>query len=224
VKHPVKPETYGQLVLHKLQWLGKYLRHLGPLGLFLLAIVDAFPIPTFAGPDILTAVFSARHHEPWYLFAGIATSGSVIGAVMVFRMSRRAGLGYLNKKFGELKVASMLKFFERWGTGALIISTLFPVPFPTSAFFAAAGVLNYPLRIFILVVALSRALRYGTIAAFSAFYGRRFIVGLQHPGQHIGWILGISAMVAVMIALALLIKWRLNRIEARQQLPVPIPE
>ncbi len=58
------------------------LRHLGVFGLFLLAIADSTPLPTFAGPDILTAIFAARHHDPWYYYAAVATAGSVIGAYM----------------------------------------------------------------------------------------------------------------------------------------------
>jgi len=193
-----------------LQGTAKYLRHLGPLGLFIIAVADSFPIPTFAGPDILTAIFSARHHKPWYEYAAVATLGSVIGAILVFRMARKAGLGYLNRKFGQSKVATLLKYFERWGTGALIVSTAVPAPFPTSAFFAAAGVLDYPLRTFIVVVALSRALRYGAIAAISAHYGRRFIVGLRHPGQHYGWLIGISSAVVIMITVALILRKRLE--------------
>src|SRR5438045_8736888 len=44
-------------------------RHLGALGLFFLAVLDSSPLPTFGGPDILTAVLSARHHQPWYYYA-----------------------------------------------------------------------------------------------------------------------------------------------------------
>jgi hypothetical protein len=51
------------------------MRHLGAFGLFLLAIVDSSPIPTFGGLDILTAILAARHREPWYYYAGVATAG-----------------------------------------------------------------------------------------------------------------------------------------------------
>jgi membrane protein YqaA with SNARE-associated domain len=188
--------------------LAAFLRHLGAFGLLLLAIADSFPIPTFAGPDILIAILAARQREPWYYYAGVATVGSVIGAYMTFRIARKAGLDYLNRKFGEGKVARLLKYFEKWGTGALAFSTLVPFPFPTSAFFAAAGVLDYPLRTFILFVALGRAARYGTIAAIASHYGRRFIVGLQHPGQHYGWLLAIAATAVLAITAALMLKRR----------------
>ena len=114
------------------------MRHLGGLGLFLLAIVDSSPIPTFGGLDILTAILAARQREPWYYYAGVATAGSVIGAYLTFRMARKAGLDYLSRKFGKRKVAKLLKYFERWGTGALVVSTVLPLPFPTSAFFAVS--------------------------------------------------------------------------------------
>jgi membrane protein YqaA with SNARE-associated domain len=148
-----------------------------------------------------------RHLGALGLF-GVATVGSVIGAYMMFRVARKAGLDYLNRKFGQRKVARLLKYFERWGTGALIFSTVVPFPFPTSAFFAIAGVLDYPLVKFIIVVALGRAARYGTIALFAFHYGRRFVIGLQHPGQHLGWVLAIPAAVAITIIGALVLRKR----------------
>lgn len=182
--------------------LASYLRHLGVVGLFFLAIADSTPIPTFAGPDILITILAARQREPWYYYAAVATLGSVIGAYFTFRMARKAGLEYLNRKFGEHRVARLLVYFQRWGTGALVFSSLVPFPFPTSAFFAAAGVLNYPARTFVFVVALSRAARYAAIAAIAAHYGRRFVVGLLHPGQHPAWLFGLAALAVLTIVVA----------------------
>jgi membrane protein YqaA with SNARE-associated domain len=195
-------------VVRQQQGLTAFLRHLGAFGLLLLAIADSSPIPTLAGPDILTAILAARQREPWYYYAGVATVGSVIGACMMFRMARKAGLDYLNRKFGQRKVARLLEHFQRWGTGALVFSTLVPFPFPTSAFFAAAGVLDYPLRTFFVVVALGRAARYGAIAAIASHYGRRFVVGLQHPRQHPGWLLAIAATAVIAITATLMLRKR----------------
>lgn len=195
-------------VVRRQAGLAAFVRHLGALGLFFLAIADSSPLPTFAGPDILTAILAARHREPWYYYAGIATVGSVIGAYTMYRMARKAGLDYLNRKFGERKVARLLKHFDRWGTGALVFSTLVPFPFPTSAFFAAAGVLDYPLRTFIIVVALGRAVRYGAIAIIASLYGRRFIVGFQHPLQHPVWLLTVAATSVIAITVTLLLRKR----------------
>ena len=192
------------------QGIAALVRHLGGFGLFLLAIVDSSPIPTFGGLDILTAILAARQREPWYYYAGVATAGSIIGAYFTFRMARKAGLDYLNRKFGKRKVAKLLKYFERWGTGALVVSTVIPLPFPTSAFFAVAGALDYPLRTFMVVVALGRAVRYGAIAAIASHYGRRFVVGLRHLGGHSGWLLAISAAVIIVVTAVIVLRKRLQ--------------
>src|SRR5271170_8053003 len=130
------------------------LRHLGALGLFFLAILDSSPIPTFAGPDILTAVLSASHRNPWYEYAATATAGSVIGAYLTFRLARKAGSAYLESKFKKGKLAKFLKFFKKWGTGTLVASTAIPIPSPTSMFFAAAGASDYPVGKFLILVTL----------------------------------------------------------------------
>ena len=80
------------------------LRHLGALGLFFLAVLDSSPIPTFGGPDILIAILSATHRNPWYEYAATATAGSVLGAYFtLFRLARHAGAAYLDKKFKKGK-------------------------------------------------------------------------------------------------------------------------
>jgi membrane protein YqaA with SNARE-associated domain len=190
------------------QGIAALVRHLGGLGLFLFAIVDSTPIPTFGGLDILTAILAARQREPWYYYAAFATAGSVIGTYLTFRMARKAGLDYLNRKFKKRKVAKLLKYFQRWGTGALVVSTAVPLPFPTSTFFAVAGALDYPLRTFVVIVALSRAVRYAAIAAIASHYGRRFVVGLRHLGRHSGWLLAIAAAVVIVVAVAMLLRKR----------------
>src|SRR5580692_9094841 len=134
-------------------------RHLGALGLFFLAILDSSPLPTFGGPDILIAILAATHRNPWYEYAAVTTVGSVIGAFLTFRIARKAGSAYLNSKFGHGKVPTLLKLFEKWGTGTLVASTAIPFPFPTSMFFAAAGASNYRLGKYLPTVAVCRAAR-----------------------------------------------------------------
>src|ERR1017187_507547 len=77
------------------------LRHLGAFGLFFLAILDSSPIPTFGGPDILIAILVASRRNPWYEYAAVAVAGSMIGAYITFRLSRKAGEAYLERHFGQ---------------------------------------------------------------------------------------------------------------------------
>jgi membrane protein YqaA with SNARE-associated domain len=184
--------------------------HLGGVGLFFVAILDSSPLPTFGGLDILTAVLAARHAQPWFYYAVIATAGSVLGAYMTFHAARKAGAAYLERKFGKRKVTKLLARFQQWGTGALVVSTAVPFPFPTSFFFAAAGVLKYSMAKFITVVAICRGARYATIALVASLYGRHFVRALRNPGQYYGWLLGFVIALVAMIAGALLLQKRLQ--------------
>src|SRR5580693_4144900 len=174
------------------------LMHLGAVGLFFLAILDSSPLPTFGGLDILTAALAASHRNPWYEYAATATAGSIVGAYLTFRLARKAGSAYLDKKFKKGNVSRFLKLFKKWGTGTLAASTAIPLPTPTSMFFAAAGASDYPQGKFLGIVAVCRALRYFAIAYLAANYGRHFMSILRHPIQHWGWLaLFISLTVAL---------------------------
>jgi membrane protein YqaA with SNARE-associated domain len=186
------------------------LRHLGALGLFFLAILDSSPVPTFGGPDILTAILSASHRNPWYEYAATATAGSVIGAYITFRLARHAGAAFLDKKFKKGKVSKFLKLFKKWGTGTLAASAAIPIPSPTSLFFAAAGASDYPVGKFLAVVAISRGVRYSAIALVADLYGRHFVRALRHPMQYRGWVLLFVALMVALIMGGILVNRRLE--------------
>lgn len=186
------------------------LRHLGAAGLFFLAILDSSPIPSFAGPDILTAILAASHRPLWYEYAASATAGSAIGAYITFRLAHKAGSAYLESKFKKSRVSKFLKLFKRWGTGTLIASSAIPLPSPTSMFFAAAGASDYPKGRFLTIVVLSRAARYFGIAYIAGHYGRHFLRVLRHPMQHWGWLLLFVGLTGALIAGGILVKRRLE--------------
>jgi membrane protein YqaA with SNARE-associated domain len=183
---------------------------LGVFGLFSLAIVDSLPLPTFGGPDILTAILAASHHDPWYEYAAAATAGSLLGAYITFRLARRAGFAYLNRHFGRRRAPAVLRLFEKWGTGALAVSTAVPFPTPTSVLFAAAGASGYSTRKYLVVVGLCRAVRYSLIAILADHYGRHFTRVIRHPVQYWGWFLLIAAILGAAIAAAFVINQRLE--------------
>lgn len=184
--------------------------HLGAAGLFFLAILDSSPLPTFGGPDILTAVLAATHRPLWYEYAASATAGSLIGAFLTFRLARKAGEAYLDKKFKKTKVSRFIKLFKKWGTGTLAASTLVPIPTPTSMFFAAAGASDYPQGRFLGIVGVCRAARYFGIAYIASRYGRSFLRVLRHPVQHWGWLLLAIALTGALICGGIVLSHRLE--------------
>ena len=182
------------------------IRHLGGFGLFLIAIVDSSPIPTFGGLDILLAILAARKVEPWYYYAFIATAGSITGSILTYRAAHAAGASYLEKRFGKRRVKKLVGAFEHWGTGGLAVSTAVPLPFPTSAFFAVAGVLKYRMGKFVSVVAVCRALRYSLIAWTASRYGRHFVRTLSHPKEYVGWFVAIIVGVVIVIVTVVVLR------------------
>jgi len=185
-------------------------RHLGALGLFFLAILDSSPLPTFGGPDILIVILVAARRNPWFEYAAVATAGSIIGAYITFRLARQAGRAYLDRRFGQRSIPALLRFFEKWRTGALVASTAIPFPLPTSVLFAAAGASDYNAREYIIVVAICRAIRYSAVGILAHLYGRHIIRVLRHPTQHWGWLVLMAAVFAAVIATGILINRRLE--------------
>jgi membrane protein YqaA with SNARE-associated domain len=191
------------------------LLHLGAAGLFFLAILDSTPLPTFGGPDIVTAILAASHHQLWYEYPAAATAGSIIGAFLTFRLARQAGSAYLDKKFKKGKLSKFLKLFKHWGTGTLIASTVVPLPTPTSTFFAAAGAGDYPRGRFLAIVAICRAVRYFGVAYIASHYGRHFLRVLRHPLQHWGWLVLFIVLTVLLVAAGIIGSRRLEAVPAK---------
>ena len=61
-----------------------------------------------------------------------------------------------------------------------------------------------------MVVAASRAVRYGAIAAIASLYGRRFIVMLRHIGHFSWWWVAIILAVIVAIVVLIVLRKRLH--------------
>jgi membrane protein YqaA with SNARE-associated domain len=198
------------------QGVSAWFRHAGAGGLFLLAILDSSPIPTFGGPDILLAFLAASHRNPWYEYAAVATLGSTIGAFITFRIGRKAGLAYVSK-FRRGKVSGMLKLFEKWGFGILAASAAVPFPFPTSLFFAAAGASNHRTAPFLSIVTICRAIRYSAVALVADYFGRHIIRVFRHPGQYLGWLLLSALIFLAMIGIGALINHKLMLTPASPQ-------
>ena len=213
------PLSFASLALqaarrHSTPSFASTLRHFGAFGLFFLAILDSSPLPTFGGPDILTAVLAASHRNPWYEYAATATAGSVLGAYLTFRLARKAGSAYLDRKFKKTKVEKFLRFFKKWGTGTLFASTAIPIPTPTSMFFAAAGASDYPLGKFVAIVTLGRSIRYFAVSFLAAQYGRHFLRVLRHPTLYWGWLLFFILLTVAVVVGGIVISRRLEAASA----------
>jgi membrane protein YqaA with SNARE-associated domain len=199
----------------------KWIRGLGGVGLLLLGVLDGSIVPTFGSLDLFTGILSVRQRPLWLYYAVMATIGGVIGAFTTYRLGRRAGNGWLEKKFGKRRSNRVRQLIERWGFGAVLIPTLAPPPFPASAFFFAAGSLNYPAPKYLSAVALGRAIRYGAIAYVVSHYHLHLLKFLRHPERY--WRESLLVTVTIMVAIGLLF-WLWGRSEAETSAGQPVAQ
>lgn len=179
--------------------------HWGGLGLVPLAILDSSPIPTFGSLDILTAFLSIRHPNLWLYYACMAILGAMVGSYLTYKLGTRTGSDWLQRKFGLRRSHQVEYALERWGSGAVFVSTVAPPPCPTSLFLLAAGAFGYKLRKFFVAVFAGRTLRYGLLTLIAAHYGRRIMRFVRHPDRYL-WISLLATFVIVIATFAFL-KW-----------------
>jgi undecaprenyl-diphosphatase len=156
-------------------------RHFGGIALVPLAVLDSTIIPTFGSLDLATGWLAAGDPARWWYYALMSTLGSLIGAAITYRMGQQMGQWWIEKKIGHKRLEQFRKALERYGSGAILVSTIAPPPFPTSWFFVAAGAFSFPRKKFAAASLAGRALRYGLLTLVAEHYGRTFLRYLRHP-------------------------------------------
>jgi membrane protein YqaA with SNARE-associated domain len=170
-----------------------FLRHVGGIGLIPLAILDSTIIPTFGSLDLLTAWLAVGNPDLWLYYAAMSTIGATIGALITYRMGKKMGESWIEKKIGRKRLRKIEDAIEHWGFGAIFVPTIAPPPCPTAWFFLVAGAFSFPLKQFVGAAVLGRSLRYSILALVAAHYGRHFLRYLRHPLHYLLWSLIITA-------------------------------
>lgn len=151
------------------------LRHLGGVGLILLALADNSVVPLPGSMDVLTIYLAARHHELWLYYALMATVGAVIGGYITYGLARKGGKEAFERKLSSKKAAKVFERFEHWGFWAVAVPAMLPPPFPIVPFLLAAGAMQYSRQKFVSALALGRGIRFMVVAGLGAIYGRHII-------------------------------------------------
>lgn len=160
-----------------------WIYHLGGLGFIPLGLLDSSVIPLPGSMDLLNIFLSARHKDLWFYYAVMATTGSVLGGYVTYRLARKGGTETLARKFPPKKLAKVYETFDRWGLGAIAIPALLPPPMPMVPFVLAAGALQYPVRKFLLAFTAGRFVRYTLLAYLAALYGRHILAFITKRGH-----------------------------------------
>ena len=178
--------------------------HLGALGFIPLGLLDSSVVPVPGSMDVLTVVLSARERDLWPYYASMATVGSVIGALVTYRLARKGGQEALEKRVKPQTLRKVQQLFDRWGLGAIAIPAVLPPPVPMVPFVLAAGAMQYPVKKFVFALSLGRAVRYTLLAFLAAQYGRHILAYFAQSSNAIA----IAAIVIVGVAVILLVTFR----------------
>jgi len=173
------------------------LRHLGGMGVFLLAILDSSVVPTLGAVDALTIILAARHPELWPYYASCSTAGSVCGAAIAYRLSR---LDFLHRRIQGVVFDKAVVLVQRFGSLSLTLAAFLPPPFPTSVFVVGAGVTRHRFIPFVLSFGTGRACRFAVLAYLASVLGRRFVTNMWSAHA----LLFVTAFAAVLGAIGLL--------------------
>src|SRR3981081_1563269 len=193
----VAPQTVAHDVRH---WIAQ----LGAVGLIPLGLLDASLVPIPGSMDVLTIVLAARDSKLWFYYAGMATLGSVTGALVTFRLARKGGKETLKRKVSAARAERIIEIFSRWGFWSIAIVALLPPPVPMVPFVIAAGATQYSTQKFLLALTLGRVIRYSLLELLAARYGRQIINFIAHPAHPYLYVaFGVAVVVGVIAFVAL---------------------
>ena len=171
-----------------------WIAQLGGVGLIPLGLLDASLVPIPGSMDVLTILLAARDSKLWFYYAGMATVGSVVGALVTFRLARKGGKETLKRKVSAARAERIIEIFSRWGFWSIAIAALLPPPLPMVPFVIAAGATQYSTQKFLAALTLGRAIRYSLLALLAARYGRQIINFIAHPA-HPSWYVAFGVVV-----------------------------
>lgn len=174
----------------------------GPLGAFIVAVIDGAGLPNPGGPDYLLVFLAWKHPETAYWAALASLAGALAGSYILFALARKGGRKYLDKHASGPRAMQFRNWFERYGLVTVFIPALVPwIPLPMKAFVISAGALGVSPTAFLAVMAAGKLPRFLSVAYLGRALGENSLSWVaQHKRD-----LGLAAL-ALLVFLFLLLK------------------
>ena len=147
------------------------------------------------GIDFVVIVMTARKPELFWLYALLATAGSLAGAAGTYWIGKKAGEKGLTRFVSPRRLERVT---ERVNGGAYVMAglALIPPPFPFTPFVLASGALGMNPWAFFTALAGARLFRFGVEGALARQYGSQILRWMKTPA--------FQAVVGVIIVLAVI--------------------
>src|SRR3954465_12876934 len=178
-----------------------------------MGILDAsmvFFLPL--GIDFVVILMTARKPELFWLYALLATLGSVIGAAGTFWVGKKAGEAGLSR-FVRPKRLERVKARVNSGGPVVAALGLIPPPFPFTPFVLASGALGMNGWSFLGALAGVRVFRFGVEATLAHRYGRQILRWMRTPTFQmvVGVFIALAVIGTIVSAIALYRSSRTSR-------------
>jgi membrane protein YqaA with SNARE-associated domain len=124
------------------------------------------------GIDFVVIILAARRPELFWLYAVMATIGSVIGAAVTFWIGRKVGEHGLSRLIKPSRLKRIQQRVSERAAVSVAALAIIPPPFPFTAFVLTSGAFRAKAWHFFVTLAGVRMLRFTVEGALAARYGR----------------------------------------------------
>lgn len=159
-----KPAVISQLGLpESIEFSREFFISLGAPGLFAVAFLEFFLLPV--PPDLVLIPLSVLRPEFAFVYAAIATAGSVAAGLVGYAIGRIGGRPVLESRFTGPRIDRAEDYVERRGVETLAFGAFAPIPEGYELLSIAAGAFGLDLRSYLLASLAGRGGRYVLEAA-----------------------------------------------------------
>jgi membrane protein YqaA with SNARE-associated domain len=178
---------------------------LTPWGLILMGALDSsliFFLPL--GIDFAVIILAARKPQLFWLYAILATIGSVIGAMVTFWIGRKVGDHGLTRLIKPSRLERVRRRVAHQAGLSVAVLAIIPPPFPFTGFVLASGALGGHAWTFFTTLAAVRVVRFLAEGGLAAIYGRRILSWMQSTVFEVivGTLIGLAIVGTVVSGIA----------------------
>lgn len=179
---------------------------LTPVGVVLMGFMDAslvFFLPL--GIDFVVILMAARKPDLFWLYALLATIGSVAGAAATFWIGRMVGEHGLARFVGERRLKQIASKVSDGASASVALLAIIPPPFPFTPFVMTTGALGCNAWAFLGTLTAMRAIRFGIESALARRYGTGILGWMKTPSfkMVVGAFIALALIGTVISAIAL---------------------
>ena len=175
-------------------------------GVVVMGVLDSslvFFLPL--GIDFVVILLAARKPELFWLYAILATVGSVIGAAGTFWIGRKVGEHGLSKLVQPSRLSRIQKRVGDSAAVTIAALAIIPPPFPFTAFVLTSGAWHVNAWTFFITLAGVRTARFLAEGALAAYYGRALLGWMRSPTFRVtvGALTGIAVAGTIVSGIAI---------------------